>query len=114
MARRSSRLICQLCLIQKLIEMIRSVQAVLWIMVITISCKQRSGDTETSTALNYCLAQAGKTLKTLPADSAMIPRSIANGKTGWRFVNYRDWTCGFWPGILWYMYEYSHDNTWKQ
>lgn len=64
--------------------------------------------------LNYCIAQAGKTLKTLPEDSAMIPRSIANGKTDWRFVNYRDWTCGFWPGILWYTYEYTHNDMWKQ
>jgi len=65
-------------------------------------------------APDYCITQAGKTLKTLPADSSQIPRSIANGKTGWRFVNYRDWTCGFWPGILWYTYEYTHNDTWKQ
>ncbi|HEY1200305.1 MAG TPA: glycoside hydrolase family 88 protein, partial [Niastella sp.] len=37
----------------------------------------------------------------------------ANGKTDWRFVGYRDWTCGFWPGILWYAYEYSNDEAVK-
>ncbi len=65
-------------------------------------------------ALDYCMEQAGKALKTLPADSSQIPRSIAHGKTDWRFVNYRDWTCGFWPGILWYAYEYSGDEALKQ
>lgn len=64
--------------------------------------------------LDYCLAQTGKTLKLAPADSSQIPRSIANGKTQWRLVNYRDWTCGFWPGILWYAYEYSKDPSLKK
>ncbi|THU39683.1 glucuronyl hydrolase [Niastella caeni] len=64
--------------------------------------------------LDYCIGQADKAVASLPADSAQIPRSIANGKTEWRFVNYRDWTCGFWPGVLWYAYEYSKDDKWKQ
>jgi unsaturated chondroitin disaccharide hydrolase len=62
--------------------------------------------------LDYCLEQASETVSGL-TDSSQIPRSIANGKTEWRFVNYRDWTCGFWPGILWYAYEYSKDDKWK-
>ncbi|HEX6426868.1 MAG TPA: glycoside hydrolase family 88 protein [Niastella sp.] len=73
-----------------------------------------SGTPDVNKDLDYCIAQAGKTIASLPADSARIPRSIANGKTEWRFVNYRDWTCGFWPGILWYAYEYTHDDQWKQ
>ncbi|ULT40676.1 hypothetical protein KRR40_38900 [Niabella defluvii] len=56
--------------------------------------------------LDYCLKQAQKTLSSLK-DPAMIPRSIAYGDTAWRLVNYRDWTSGFWPGILWYAYEVS-------
>jgi unsaturated chondroitin disaccharide hydrolase len=63
--------------------------------------------------LGYCVAQAAKTVNGL-TDSSAIPRSIANGHTEWRLVNYRDWTCGFWPGILWYSYEYTKDSTWKQ
>src|SRR3990170_5002356 len=62
--------------------------------------------------LDYCLEQASKTVSGL-TDSSQIPRSIANGKTEWRFVNYRDWTSGFWPGILWYAYEFSKDDKWK-
>lgn len=79
-----------------------------------LACNDKPADTGLSTALDYCVAQADKTLKTLPADSSQIPRSIAKGKTDWRFVNYRDWTCGFWPGILWYAYEYSNDDAFKQ
>lgn len=84
-------------------------------VVISLSaCTNKADNKKLATALDYCVAQAHKTIQTLPADSALIPRSIANGKTGWRFVNYRDWTSGFWPGILWYTYEYTHDTMWKQ
>jgi unsaturated chondroitin disaccharide hydrolase len=83
-----------------------------FVAVIVAGCN--SAKPRESNSLDYCMEQAGKVLNSLPADSAQIPRSIANGKTDWRFVNYRDWTCGFWPGILWYAYEYTHDDGWKQ
>jgi unsaturated chondroitin disaccharide hydrolase len=63
--------------------------------------------------LNYCVAQASKTADAGLQDSSQIPRSIANGNTTWRKVNYRDWTSGFWPGMLWYNFEYSKDEKWK-
>src|SRR5688500_7192681 len=77
-----------------------------------VSCKTKSSSFDVDNQIEYCIAQASKTLNTLN-DSSLIPRSIANGKTEWRFVNYRDWTSGFWPGILWYVYEYSKDDKWK-
>lgn len=83
-------------------------------VVATIVAGCSSTAPRTNAALDYCMEQAGKALKTLPADAGQIPRSIASGKTAWRFVNYRDWTCGFWPGILWYAYEYSGNDTIKQ
>ncbi|HEY8781594.1 MAG TPA: glycoside hydrolase family 88 protein [Mucilaginibacter sp.] len=65
-------------------------------------------------AIRYCAHQAGKTLEGIPADSvANLPRNIDNGKKQWRYVNYRDWCSGFWPGILWNLYGYTHDNKWK-
>ncbi len=40
-----------------------------------------------------------------------IPRSIeANGD--FLLVGAADWTCGFFPGVLWYAYEYTHDEKW--
>ncbi len=83
-------------------------------MAIILAACDRPDDNELSAALDYCVGQVRKTVQSLPADSARIPRSIAYGKTEWRFVNYRDWTSGFWPGILWYTYEYTQDTLWKQ
>lgn len=77
-----------------------------------------SGCAATSPSLNedknldYTLQQVSRTTAALK-DYSHIPRSIAAGKTSWRFVNYRDWTSGFWPGILWYTYEYTKNEDWK-
>lgn len=40
-----------------------------------------------------------------------IPRSIRNG--GIRYVNSYDWTSGFYAGTLWYLYDLSEDDKWK-
>ncbi|RXF68626.1 glycoside hydrolase family 88 protein [Arcticibacter tournemirensis] len=45
-------------------------------------------------------------------DLKLYPRSAdPNGKT--TFTTIGDWTGGFWPGCLWYVYEYSNDEKWK-
>lgn len=38
-----------------------------------------------------------------------FPRNIPGIKKEWDLVNAKDWCSGFWPGILWYAYEYSGD-----
>ncbi|MGN6178708.1 MAG: glycoside hydrolase family 88 protein [Mucilaginibacter sp.] len=63
----------------------------------------------------YCIHQAETTLKNIPADPVNnLPRSIPNGSKQWQYVGYRDWCSGFWPGILWYIYGYTHNEKWKQ
>ncbi len=60
-------------------------------------------------AIKYCSAQALKTLRAIPRDSVKYPRCVDAGKADWRYVKYRDWCSGFWPGILWYLYEGTHN-----
>jgi unsaturated chondroitin disaccharide hydrolase len=64
-------------------------------------------------SLEYAVKQAEKTLQLIPDKSKDIPRNINNNSQNWRFVNLRDWTSGFWPGTLWYLYEYSHEEKLK-
>lgn len=63
-------------------------------------------------ALDYCVSQTERSLEMLqPYDYMMSPRNIAPGDSVWhqRPVSKELWTEGFWPGILWYAYEYSQD-----
>jgi unsaturated chondroitin disaccharide hydrolase len=45
--------------------------------------------------------------------SRMNPRSINKDNTI-KLVQSRDWTSGFFPGCLWFLYEYTKDNKWKK
>lgn len=53
----------------------------------------------------YCAKQASKTLSNIPITQPNIPRNIVPGTSKWRYVDYKDWCSGFWPGTLWYLYE---------
>ena len=39
------------------------------------------------------------------------PRTVANGKV--KYISMKDWTSGFYPGTMWYMYELTGDSIWK-
>lgn len=68
---------------------------------------------DTNKQLEYCTGQATKTLAVIPNDGS-LPRTIPNGSTEWKFVNYKDWTSGFWPGELWYLYEATGNKKWEK
>nr|WP_288808438.1 alpha-L-fucosidase [uncultured Sphingobacterium sp.] len=45
-------------------------------------------------------------------DLSKYPRSAdRNGKP--TFTDIRDWTGGFWPGCLWYVFDYTGDDNWR-
>ncbi|MDR2921076.1 MAG: glycoside hydrolase family 88 protein [Tannerella sp.] len=67
---------------------------------------------ETDVNLDYCVAQATKTLE-ITTDYTNMPNSIDAGSNEWHFTRSGSWTSGFWPGILWYIYEYTGDAKWK-
>jgi len=80
--------------------------ACLWLLL--SGCRN---DFDPNHELNYCLGQAAKTLSSVP-DYRHEPGSIDNDKKEWRWTHPGSWTCGFWPGILWYLYEYDNDPKW--
>ena len=63
--------------------------------------------------LAYCNRQIYKTLKAV-GTSSKLPRAIEAGKSSWDMVTPHDWTSGFFPGVLWYDYEYSHEPEIKE
>ncbi len=66
----------------------------------------------TCDALDYCAQQVEESLDALqPHDYTMVPRNIALDQTKWNMVEVKkeEWCAGFWPGVLWYNYEYTKD-----
>lgn len=71
-----------------------------------------TGKAQSVKPLDYCVGKlAGDTLSIRQYDR--MPRNIEKGQTAWNFVGNGDWTCGFYPGILWFAYAYTHNPAWK-
>ncbi|CAN5544375.1 glycoside hydrolase family 88 protein [soil metagenome] len=62
--------------------------------------------------LDYCVAQLKKAVPE-QTDYTREPRRILAGQKNWSTVAVTDWTSGFWPGTLWYAYEYAKDPSLK-
>lgn len=72
-------------------------------------------------ALDYCNRQVGRTLDGLhdangEIDYTMMPRNILDGQSNWncRKATKDEWCSGFWPGVLWYDFEYTGDEKIKE
>ena len=76
---------------------------------------QPSGTLNVNKALDYCAKQTQRTLTELKTDSGidytMMPRNIMADEQHWncRKATKEEWCAGFWPGVLWYDYEYTKD-----
>lgn len=71
--------------------------------------------------LNKTFADAGQQadlmLKSIPVAKKTNPdQELPRTEDGeaLKLVSSRDWTSGFFPGILWYLYEYTGETKWKQ
>ena len=90
------------------------------LLFLTLGCgnkkpqKTENNTFDIDTELAYCEQQAAKTLTLIPKDGKSLPRNIAPDSQEWRFINYKDWTSGFWPGTLWYLYENTDNEKWKE
>jgi unsaturated chondroitin disaccharide hydrolase len=79
----------------------------------------RHGETtlDVETQLQYCHRQVRRALDAMH-DYTMEPRNILKGdkQEGWncRKASAEEWCSGFWPGILWMDYSYTHDETVRQ
>ncbi len=92
-----------------------------FVLIITLflfyACATQQEQTEQPIAevveegLEFAVEQYQGMLKALP-DSTQNPRTIKNDTI--RTIKIRDWTSGFFPGSLWYLYEYTGDESLKK
>ena len=90
-------------------------------MCLLAACSVSKEEFDTDKALDYCNSQVHRTLEELKGkdgsiDYTMMPRNIMDSLTTWhcRKATKNEWCSGFWPGILWYDYEYTGDETIKE
>ena len=95
--------------------MIRNVFVASAICLTALACTSVSKENavrEAENGLDYCARQTERTLAQIEsAGYGMSPRNIAPGDSTWNLcpVSKELWTEGFWPGVLWYDYEYTAD-----
>lgn len=63
--------------------------------------------------LDLNVLKTKSTIETLVRTDS-FPRNIDKGSENWNLVGSKSWCSGFWPGVLWYSYEHSEDESIKE
>ncbi len=72
-----------------------------------------SGKFNVKSALNTCDKQVHRTLQEI-GDTTLLPNNISKDMSVWKLSPIDAWTSGFWPGILWYDYAYTKNESLKK
>lgn len=83
----------------------------LTLIVTALSCRNQDRSLEVfiTQALDRSVEQYTKMAETLLPRDSILPRSFSNGELITSGSNW--WCSGFFPGSLWYLYEYSGNNN---
>lgn len=84
-----------------------SILSALCIFLALSACRQETWIDNSIATADYQLKMMTEEI----ADSLKLPRSIKNGNI--RLEGIYDWTSGFFPGSLWYLYELTNDTYFK-
>ena len=102
-------------LLKKQLQLIRRIACILFLFVFTINSFAQKTNVKkqfnnAAVQLKYMLAAIDSARANgLPAD-LVSPRTADKNKL--KLVKGQDWTSGFFPGELWFMYEYTGKNQW--
>lgn len=96
------------------------IRNLLWgigVFILSSCASEKTERLDVDKALSYCDVQVHRALEKLEEggkiDYSMQPRNILSDEKYWncRKVSKEEWTGGFWPGILWYDYEATQNDT---
>lgn len=84
-----------------------------------LSCNSEKKDNKTDLCqlitedVDVAKQQIGHQVKLIEESGKILnARTIRNGKV--QYISIEDWTSGFFPGTMWYMYDLTKDDMWKQ
>lgn len=77
------------------------------------SCKSTSAKTDiVADDIAVAEKQIGRQVEIIEQSGTILnPRTVKNGKI--EYIPTDDWTSGFFPGSMWYMYDLTKDEKWK-
>lgn len=88
---------------------------ILLLLMLTSAIVSHTQTVSIKKAFNDAEVQIKTMLQQIPSakekQDQIVPRTFDSGRL--KLVSSRDWTSGFFPGILWYLYEYTQDSHWK-
>lgn len=86
--------------------------------LVMTGCSTAAGGLDVSRDLDYCDRKVHASLDALRADSSYValmkmPRNISPDGRHWtcRDVCAEEWCSGFWPGVLWYDYQHTGNDS---
>jgi len=84
-----------------------------FIFYLTIACSTSYEDKylDTDKLMEIALTKYHRTLTNLK-DTPLLPRAIPPGEKQWITTDIYSWTSGFFPGILWFFYNYTGSQQW--
>jgi len=96
-------------------QIIRLLILLSFFVIMIDSCNNENNKYETfdvNEMLDYCAGKTKATMNNLEIDD-LYPRNIEKNKKNWETKEIRNWTSGFWPGLLWFAYEFNKDDSFK-
>ncbi len=86
------------------------------LLILTISLSSCAQKLYLKSEINHAELQTDLLLKDISKtedknETLVSPRTLINGEL--KLVASKDWTSGFFPGELWYLYELTKNNKWK-
>jgi len=87
------------------------IPVLLSLVISSLACNTQNTQFDPDEVLQRAEIQLEKSLEWF-GDTLQSPRNMENGVV--RLVPSSDWCSGFYPGMLWMMYEYTNDPQWKE
>jgi rhamnogalacturonyl hydrolase YesR len=85
---------------------------VLFGTLMSCSNKPEPGVTFIDEIISFAVAQETLQVEKIESSGKILnPRTVENGNI--KYIRREDWTSGFFPGSMWYMYELTGDPVWK-
>ncbi|MBI9063323.1 MAG: glycoside hydrolase family 88 protein [Marinilabiliaceae bacterium] len=81
--------------------------------ILTACGQDKSREVFVNENLEFASSQIGLHLEAIQKTGKILNARTIHEDGSTRYIGMHDWTSGFFPGIMWYMYEHTNDRKWK-